>query len=206
MKTTLFTLISSIVFGGCSVIGIRTSEEPPFSVLLTSKNIEIRQYNDFLIARTEVAANYEESTTIGFRRLAGYIFGKNLKRQEIAMTAPVVREKASEKIAMTAPVLQQPFKDKWVMSFVLPAQYSLETIPQPLDENVQIEKIPGKKVASIRFSGFLSEDNFRQQAELLKTWLSENGYIMLSDPRSAGYDPPWTIPFLRRNEVMIDIQ
>jgi len=203
---TLLLIIGTLLMAGCSLVGIRTSEEPQFKVLTEESNIEIRQYGDLLVAETEVVADYEESSKIGFQRLAGYIFGKNASQKEIAMTAPVVREKESEKIAMTAPVLQEQADKKWVMSFVLPSAYTLETLPRPLDDNVIIKTVPGKKVASIRYTGFLSEEKFQKKAEQLKNWLIENQYTLLSKPRSAGYDPPWTIPFLRRNEVLIDIQ
>lgn len=205
MKTILF-ILGTLIFAGCSVFGIRTSEEPSFNVLREQGDIQIRQYNDMLIAETEVAADYDESSSIGFRRLAGFIFGKNSKKQEIKMTAPVVQEKNSEKIAMTAPVLQKRSDNKWVMAFVLPSAYTLDTLPEPLDEKVVIKKIPGKRVASLRFTGFLSETNLREKSDQLKAWLMENDYAIISEPRLAGYDPPWTIPFLRRNEVLIDLK
>ena len=121
------------------------------------------------------------------------------------MTAPVVQEKNSEKITMTAPVLQKQSDNKWVMAFVLPSTYTLETLPKPLDEKMVIKKIPGKKVASLRFTGFLSDTKLSEKSDLLKAWLMENDYDPKSEPRLAGYDPPWTIPFLRRNEVLIDL-
>jgi len=205
MKTIL-VIMGTLFVAGCSVFGIRTSEEPPFEVLVEESNIEIRQYSDMLVAETEIVADYEESTKIGFRRLAGYIFGKNASQKEIAMTAPVVQKKENEKIAMTAPVLQQQADKKWVMSFVLPSAYTMETLPKPLDDKVLIKTVPGKKVASISYTGFLSEEKFLKKAQQLKQWLETNQYAALSEPRSAGYDPPWTIPFLRRNEVLIDVQ
>ena len=205
MKTIL-SILGTLIFAGCSVFGIRTSEEPTFNILREQGNIQIRQYNDMLIAETEVVANYDESSSIGFRRLAGFIFGKNSKKQEIKMTAPVVQEKNSEKIAMTAPVLQKRSDNKWVMAFVLPSAYTLDTLPKPLDEKVVIKKIPGKKIASLHFTGFLSETKLSEKSDLLKAWLMENDYAFKSEPRLAGYDPPWTIPFLRRNEVLIDLK
>lgn len=204
MKHFLYPAVA-VLITGCSVFGIRTSEEPGFKVLFEHSQIQIRQYNEMLVAETEVSGDYEEASTAAFKRLAGYIFGKNSTQQSIAMTAPVVQENNSEKIAMTAPVLQQPSANKWIMSFVLPSQYTLETIPKPVDENITLKKISGKKVASLRYTGSLSEKKFRQKSDQLKSWLIEHGYSGLSEPRSAGYDPPWTIPILRKNEIHIDL-
>nr|QIV52828.1 SOUL heme-binding protein [uncultured bacterium] len=206
MKTPIFSFFAALIFAGCSVFGIRTTEEPSYNVRLGRGKIEIREYGAVLLATTRVSSDYEESTSVGFRRLADYIFGKNTREKSIKMTAPVVREEESEKISMTAPVLQETSAGKWTISFVLPANYTLESLPAPLDERITIAEIPAKKVATIRFSGFLDEENYRKKAEELETWLTGKGYTMLSEPRFAAYDPPWTLPFLRRNEVLIDIQ
>ncbi|MBU2644388.1 heme-binding protein [bacterium] len=202
----IFLIITTLVLSGCSVLGIRTSEEPGFTLLREQDDIQIRQYQSLLVAETEVTADYQESSSIAFRRLAGYIFGKNTRNEKMAMTAPVVQQQESEKIAMTAPVLQQKAGEKWIMAFVLPAKYTMETLPKPLDESVRIRQIPAKKVAAIRYTGRLNENNVQSRSTLLLNWLHKEGYRVLSDPRSAGYDPPWTVPFLRRNEVHIDVE
>ena len=159
-----------------------------------------------LVAQTTVEASYDKSGSIAFRRLAGYIFGKNTKKQSIAMTAPVYQESTSEKIAMTAPVLQEKTGQQWTMTFVMPLEYKRETLPQPVDPLVIIKEIPGHKLASLRYTGSLSEERFAAKANVLKAWLKEKNYQALSEPRLAAYDPPWTIWFLRRNEVHADIE
>jgi len=206
MIKKLLQTLASLCLAGCSMVGARTSEEAPFTLLTESGDIQIRQYQDLLVAETVIEASYADSGSIGFNRLAGYIFGNNTKQQKMAMTTPVLREQDNEKIAMTAPVLQEQSGTKWIMSFVMPSSYSLSTLPQPLNPLVRIKQIPGKKVAVLRYSGSLNEQVIAEKANALKTWLEQNHYQSLSKARSAAYDPPWTIPSLRRNEVHIDVE
>jgi hypothetical protein len=149
MKNLLFALICVVFISGCSVFGIRTVEEPQYRVLVQEDDFEVRQYSDYIVAETVTSGDYDESTSWGFRRLADYIFGNNRVQKKIEMTAPVIQERESEKMAMTAPVLQEKSGDQWMMAFVMPAEYTLETLPQPVDTLIQIRKIQGKKVAVI---------------------------------------------------------
>ncbi len=122
------------------------------------------------------------------------------------MTAPVVQENPSEKITMTAPVSLEKSGNIWLMAFVLPDSYSLATAPAPSDNSITIKAIPGKKTAVLSYSGFLSEQSIAEKTKELQNWLAEQGYKAVSPARSAGFDPPWTFPFLRRNEAHIDIE
>ncbi len=187
-------------------MGIRSSEEAPYRLLSESGNIEIRQYPPVLVAETVVEASYSDSGSIGFKRLAGYIFGANVQKHQMAMTAPVLREAASENIAMTAPVVQQQVGNQWVMAFVMPSSYTLATLPTPLDDKVIIKQIPAKKVAVLRYSGSLNQQRITENSENLLAWLAQNHYKTLSASRSAAFDPPWTLSFLRRNEVHVDVE
>ncbi len=202
----LLSVLTSVFLAGCSVFGLRTAEEPNYQVLNDFGDIQIRHYPAMVVAQTEVTADYKNSSSQGFQRLAGYIFGNNKNQQTIAMTAPVIQEQEAETMAMTAPVIQQKSGTVWLMAFVLPAEYSVSTAPVPLDSAVIIKEIPGKKIAVIRYSGSLSEQGIEEKSEHLKNWLSQQGYQAISEPRSAAYDPPWTLPFLRRNEIHIDIE
>jgi hypothetical protein len=202
----LITFLTPLFLAGCSVFGIRSADEPKYQVLNDFGHIQIRQYPALVIAQTEVNADYKNSSSQGFERLAGYIFGNNKKQQKIAMTAPVIQEQEVETMAMTAPVIQQKSGPVWQMAFVLPSNYSVSTAPVPVDSAVFITGIPGKKVAVIRYSGSLSEQGIEEKSEELKNWLDKQGYKAISPSRSAAYDPPWTLPFLRRNEVHIDIE
>jgi len=202
----LITFLTTLFLAGCSVFGIRSADEPKYQVLNDYGHIQIRQYPVLVVAQTEVTADYKNSSSQGFQRLAGYIFGNNKKQQKIAMTAPVIQEQEAETMAMTAPVIQQQSGAVWLMAFVLPSNYSVATAPVPLDPAVLIKEIPGKKVAVIRYSGSLSEQGIEENTEKLQNWITIKGYKAISPSRSAAYDPPWTLPFLRRNEVHIDIE
>ena len=199
-------LMTSFMLAGCSVLGKRTANEPPYKVLVEDGNIEVRQYGEMIVAETVIEGAYGQTGAPGFTRLAGSIFGKNRSKEKLSMTAPVLQEPVSEKTSMTAPVLQEKRGRAWVMAFVMPEGSRLETLPVPLDPAVTLRSVEGKKVGVIRYSGLHSESNLRSYAEKLTGWLAQKGYRILSQPRAASYDPPWTIPFLRRNEVHIDIE
>ncbi len=205
MKNPISILVS-VFLTGCTVMGIRSSEEAPYQLVLESGNIQIRQYPPVIVAETLIEASYAESGSIGFKRLAGYIFGGNVQKQQMAMTAPVLREAVSENIAMTAPVMQQQVGNQWVMAFVMPSTYTLATLPTPLDDKVIIKQIPAKKVAVLRYSGSIDPERIAENSRILLEWLSQNHYKTQSASRSAAFDPPWTLPFLRRNEVHVDVE
>ena len=199
-------VVSSV---GCTVFGIRTAEEAGYEVLGEYGQFEIREYKELVIAETSVDARYEEAGNIAFRRLFAYISGKNVSKAKIDMTTPVMaKEGASidgEKVAMTTPVLGERQEQGWRYVFILPGSYSIETAPVPSDPLVTLAVMPKKKVAVIRYSGSWNEESMRQKSKELVNWSRTNGLKPESKPRSAGYDPPWTIPFLRRNEIMIDV-
>ncbi len=202
----LIAVLTTLFFTGCSLFGVRTADQPNYQVLNDYGHIQIRHYPALVVAQTEIIGDYKNSSNEGFKRLAGYIFGNNQKQQKLSMTAPVIQEQSTEKMAMTAPVLQQKSGDVWLMAFVLPQAYTLATAPVPRDAQVLIKVIPEKKVAVIHYSGALSEQDIKIRSDELTTWLTNHDYKIISPSRSAAYDPPWTLPFLRRNEVHIDIE
>jgi hypothetical protein len=202
----LITVLTTICLSACSTFGIRSADEPRYQVLTEEGPIQIRHYPLLVVAQTEVNADYKNASGLAFQRLAGYIFGNNKKQQAISMTAPVIQQQQAERLAMTAPVLQQKSGAVWVITFVLPQEYSLSAAPIPLDSAVLIQEIPDKKVATLRYTGSLSEQGIEEKSAELTDWLSQQHYQAISPPRSAAYDPPWTLPFLRRNEVHIDIE
>ncbi|MEM7645365.1 MAG: heme-binding protein [Pseudomonadota bacterium] len=195
------------------MFGIRTAEELKYQVIEKDSSFEIRQYEPYISAEVTLEGNYRDIQGDLFRILAGYIFGKNQKKQKISMTTPVVMgsedNKKSEKIAMTAPVHMRPQEgNRWTMAFSMPNKYSMDTLPEPLDQRVQLREVNKKIFAVIRFSG--AYDNIEKRmakAKKLEAWLSEkNKYKKVGTHTFAGYDPPFTLPFLRRNEVMIEIK
>jgi effector-binding domain-containing protein len=212
-KPPVPALLSALFLGGCSVFGATAAEEPSYDTTARDGRIEIRQYGEILVAQTTVDGEYDQVGSAAFRRLADFIFGNNDSRTKVAMTSPVFQEVAGsrqstgERIDMTTPVLQESDDETaWTMTFVMPAEYTLSTLPRPRDSRVQIRTVPSKTVAALRFSGRLTKKRFdRYSAELLD-WVADNGFIVRSSPRSAGYDPPWTLPPLRRNEIQIDVE
>lgn len=205
---TLGIVLLGTVIGGCSVFGIRTVDEAPYSVLDKDGQFELREYAQLLLAETTVDAGFDEAGSIAFKRLFGYISGANTTQTKIDMTAPVIADPATatgRTIKMTAPVIAEPDSDGWRYAFVLPEKFTTETAPAPTNKDVELVEVPSKRVAAISFSGSWEEQTLRAKATELLDWLDARGYQTVSLPRSAGYDPPWTLPFLRRNEVLIDI-
>ncbi len=204
--TKLLSTLSSIFLTGCTVFGIRTAEQPSYQLLHSDSAFEIRQYPVLVVAETTIAGDYQTGSREGFQRLASYIFGNNRRQQQITMTAPVVQEPLTETLSMTAPVIQQNSGGVWMMAFVLPKEITLANAPLPLDSEVVIKELPAKKIAVSRYSGRLSAERIAEKSAALQKWLAEHDYKVISTARSAAYDPPWTLPFLRRNEIHIDIE
>ncbi len=180
-------------------------EEAKYEVLSRDGDIELRQYEPSIVAETVVRGDFDDAGNRAFRKLFRYIDGNNMAREEIAMTAPVSQEAASEKIAMTAPVSQQQDGDAWAVSFMMPATYTMETIPEPLDPEVRMREIPSHRVAAIRYSGFWSEKNYQEHLSELTAWMQTNGLEPAGTPVWARYDAPFKPWFMRRNEILVPI-
>lgn len=197
----------SLLSTACSVFGVRDLETPGHEVLLSEDGKEVRAYSSYLVARTTVEGSYEESGDKAFQRLFGYISGKNRTTGEkIDMTAPVLQEKRGGKIEMTAPVTRERGESGWIMAFVLPSVYDLQSAPEPADPKVELAQVPPRTMAVLRYTGFTSAEKIARLGEELEAWAQDKGYEPVSGPVSARYDPPWTIPFLRRNEVLLEVK
>jgi effector-binding domain-containing protein len=146
----------------------------------------------------------KDAISEGFRLLADYIFGNNTLNQNISMTAPV-EQKAGQKIAMTAPVQQQQDSNSWIISFVMPKKFTLKTIPKPNNESVKINEVPAQRFIAIRFSGTNSDENIKQNESALFNYIAQNKVNVTGKPKYAFYNPPWTLPFMRRNEILVQI-
>ncbi len=171
-------------------LGIHSEETPKYEVLSKEKDMEVRAYKPFMVARTSMDGDFKKAQGRAFRVLAGYIFGGN---------------STGDHIAMTAPVIQTPENQGWSMAFMMPSKYRMNELPSPKDPRIQIEDVPAKTVGVIRFSGLANEAENKKKADALRTWLMKAGYEITAGPNFAGYDPPWTVPFLRRNEIMFEI-
>lgn len=190
-------------------------EEIPYQVVEKQDNFELRKYSSYLLAETEVNSKFDEAGNRAFRRLFRFITGNNqsqIKEQEkgekIAMTAPVIQQEKREKIAMTAPVIQQngEKKNNYLVSFVMPQNYTLDTVPRPKNSAVNIRKVPAKLMAAIRYSGWWSKDNYQKHKNLLYKKIKTNGYQIVGKPLYARYNDPFTLWFLRRNEILVDVK
>ena len=142
----------------------------------------------------------------GFRRLYAYISGENMKKQSISMTAPVGQEAGSQKIAMTAPVKQEKNDDQWRITFLMPAEYTLEMLPEPKDTRVILAQEPGRLMAAVKYSGTWSEEGYEENKALLEEYIQKRGLTIAGAPVWARYDPPFMPWFLRRNEVLIPVE
>jgi hypothetical protein len=188
-------------------------EEPKYEVVATYPEFELRHYAPYLVAETEVRGDFDEVGNGAFRILAGYIFGDNRRQEKMAMTAPVNQRPAAEegeKIQMTAPVIQRPRSgtegDAYVLSFVMPSGYTLETLPEPTDPRVRIREEPGKWMAARRYSGRWTEANYRENEAALLRGVSAAGLTPIARPVYARYNSPFSVWFLRRNEVMVQVE
>jgi hypothetical protein len=182
------------------------TEEPVFTVSFTKGDFEVRNYPEMVVAEVSVTGDRKDAASSGFRQLAGYIFGGNTSKQKIAMSAPVTQAtKGGEKIAMTAPVLQSGNDDNWVVRFIMPRGSTLETLPQPNNPKVHLHAIAPARVAVVRFSGLARRDTIAAAADALWGFVKSQQLQAIGLPSLAQYDPPWTLWFLRRNEVMIQI-
>ena len=205
-KWTMITSIIALIL----IVGVLAGpvmsdvEKPDYKVIQSEQNIEIRQYEPMIIAEVEVDGKREDAIGDGFRLLADYIFGNNTVQQVISMTAPV-QQKENQKIAMTAPVQQQSMGKSWRMSFVMPSKYSMDSLPVPNNNRVRLKEILTKKFVVIEFSGTNSNENVTEHENQLMNYIEANQIKINDSPKYAFYNPPWSLPFLRRNEVMIEI-
>lgn len=211
MINILITLI--VVVTLWSVWGFFGSrvEQAEYTVVRKMNDYEIREYPAHIVAQTTIKGSYGASMGSGFSIVAGYIFGGNTKKESIAMTAPVVVQKGdvkkvSENIAMTAPVVATTEGDSQIISFGMPRSYTLETLPTPNDSRVKIVMIPAKKYAVIQFSWYRSDRRIKNMQEKLRSALVRDGVATEGSTAYAGYNAPWTPPWMTRNEVLIELK
>ncbi len=193
------------------------TEEPKYQTLRQEGDFEIRLYAPMLIAETWVEGDMDAASNAGFRRIADFIFGNNQvsgpdSSAKIAMTAPVTIEPQSAKIAMTAPVTVEPQADaamssasRWRVHFVMPSQYTLATLPKPNNPQVTLREVPEKFFVVHRYSGFNTQSKVQNKTEETLQWIQRQSLRVIGTPQLSRYDPPWTLPMFRRNEIMVEI-
>ena len=191
-----------IIIGALDAMAI---EEAKYDVVEKDNRFEIRNYAPHILAETIVGGSFEDAGSQAFNRLFRYISGDNRSRVQVSMTAPVSQKSAGGKIKMTAPVGQQPVEGKWAVSFMMPAAFTLETLPVPEDPKVTLREVPAHRMAVVRYSGFWSEKGYLRNRSKLESWIHDRGLTIVGPPVWARYNPPFTPWFLRRNEILIPV-
>jgi hypothetical protein len=181
-------------------------EQAPFTTLEREGAFELRQYQPYVVAETLVEGDFGSAGNEAFRRLFGYISGKNTASKSVSMTAPVEQSTAGEKIAMTAPVAQRREGQAWRVAFVLPASYTLENAPRPSDPRVTLAQVPARLMAAVRYSGTWSRANYDENLGKLEAFIERRKLTPLSEPVWARYNPPMMPWFLRRNEILVEVR
>jgi hypothetical protein len=180
------------------IVGIRLNEQPNYTVLASDGDIEIRHYEKTLLAQVSETGSREDALKNGFQRLADYIFGKNTKNLHD-------EEPHSVKMAMTAPVFHEEKDGKWLISFVIPEKYNLTNVPRPQDSNIELVEKNRKEVAVITYSGTNNDEKMREHEDKLQTWLNSKKIRMTSGFYCGQYDPPFTVPVFKRNEIFVKV-
>jgi len=200
MNRFLITLLLFFHAGASMAI-----EEPKYKIDTKTEVYEVRKYEPTLVAENNVDGGFETAGSKSFRILADYIFGNNKSKSKIAMTAPVTQEVKSEKIAMTAPVSMSKKDAGFLVQFTMPSHFTLETIPEPNDPRVKIKEIPSRRVAVFSYSGSWSEERYQEKLKFFLEALKKDGLHTVGEPVFARFNSPFTIWFLRRNEIWIEI-
>ena len=212
MRLSTHTLLALLV----GLLGMESAmaiEEPKYEVRTSQAPFELRHYAPTLIAQTIVEGDMDAASNKGFRLIADFIFGNNLaadseQAAKIAMTAPVTVEPQSSKIAMTAPVTIEPqlgSAQQWRVHFVMPSQYTLATIPKPKNSAVTLHELPSKYFVVHRYSGFNTVARVQEKTDEALAWTKQQSLKVVGTPQLSRYDPPWTLPMFRRNEIMVEV-
>jgi len=203
MKRFGLTLVA--VFLALMVENVMAVEEAEYTVSVKQDELEIREYAPSIVAEVIVDGEFEDASSAAFRTLFKYISGKNTAQSKIAMTAPVSQKAEPEKIAMTSPVGQRKSDQGWAVSFMMPASYTMDTIPVPDDPSVVLREIPAHRAAAIRYSGVWSEKAYRKHLSSLQEWMKSQNLESAGEPVWARYNAPFTPWFMRRNEILIPL-
>jgi hypothetical protein len=182
------------------------TERQHFDVVSQFPDFELRRYAAHLVAEVEVDASFTDAGNQAFGVLVAFISGRNSTRRKVAMTAPVVQQEASTRIAMTSPVVQSGVEGgRQRVGFVMPAEFTLETLPTPEDARIRIREVPVELAAARSFTGRWSERIYQDQLAALTRGVAQAGLEITGKPRFARFDPPWTPWFLRHNEVVVPV-
>lgn len=209
-RTHRFLLIRvcALALAGTGMQAAQAIEEPSYRVLRTEGAVELREYAPYMVAEVRISADFNEAGNRAFRPLFGYISGNNRGERQISMTAPVTqRPDEGTRIDMTAPVTQRTDAKSGtqVVGFVLPAQFTRANAPEPLDARVKLREVPAALRAALRYSGSWGEERYREHEARLMASIAALGYQAVGQPVFARYDDPFTLWFMRRNEIIVDV-
>ena len=210
-RAALTAVAATLFMGAIALIPGQTmaarTEQPKYQLLKSHEGFELREYAPRLVAEVVVSGDSRRASNAGFKLLADFIFGNNRSSQSIAMTSPV-EQTAKESIAMTSPVEQRASQrpGEWTVTFTMPAKYTEKSLPEPVNPRVRIRTLPRERFAVSRFSGAPGAKVVEQRKAALVAKVQAVGYkVAPGDPRYARYDPPWTLPALRRNEILVRV-
>ena len=226
MNIIYIVLAVVVIWSAWSYFSSRV-ERAQYTVVESKAKYEIRLYPEHIVAQTVVDGTYDEAISKGFRIIAAYIFGSNIKKQSIAMTSPVLEKgesismtspvtegvayrvptaNKSQSIAMTAPVTATIEGESHIISFGMPKSYTIDTLHIPNDSRVKLVTIPERKMAVMRFTWLRSTARVEKKKTELATAVSADGLQIFGVPEYAGYNAPWTAPWMTRHEVMVEIK
>jgi hypothetical protein len=211
---------AGVIAGSAAAVGFATvrwqlqrlfTDEPDYVVEQRIGPLEIRRYLPQVAARTQLdVTSFDRALDEGFRRLAGYIFGGNRAREKLAMTSPVTsrtsgKDRKGEKLAMTVPVITSSETEGHEVSFVMPPGRTRDSLPQPTDDRVELVELPARRVAVMRYRGRYRDAVVDEHKRELERRVEEANLAARGAPMFAGFDPPWTLPLLRRNELWLEL-
>jgi hypothetical protein len=202
LQRTLALILLLFSFGPVEAQMYKGNETPAYTVETTDGAVEIRNYPPHIAAEVSVKGSRDGAISSGFRILAGYIFGGNASKSKVAMTSPVSQ---SEKIAMTSPVTQTGADLGWTVQFMMPAQYTLDTLPTPDDPRIRLVTTAPRRMAVLTFPGIATNSGLQTRTETLRGWALSKGLTLQGAPQFMFYDSPFTLPWNRRNEVAFEI-
>jgi hypothetical protein len=207
-KALATAIVLSSVLGANLAMAV---EEPKFETVLKDEAFEVRRYPPLVVATTQVPGDMDAASNRGFRTIADYIFGNNVATPagasaKIAMTAPVTLTPMTPATPAANTATSDMTAEQWQVQFVMPGQYRLDTLPRPKNEAVTLRELPARTTAVLSYSWLNSEAKVQQKTDELRAWMKSRQLEALGAPRLARYDPPWTLPMWRRNEIQIDIR
>ena len=208
LSLSFYFSITVVMFVLLVVTGCKSDKvaEARYSVIEKDGRFELRDYEPQIIAETVVNTDFEDAGDKAFQRLFDYISGNNKPAEKIAMTVPVSQKSSGEKISMTTPVSQKAQGGKWVVSFMMPSSYTMDTIPSPKDSRITLRQIPARRMCAVKYSGRWTLDNYQEYKAKLKDWMRLKKLEPAGEVIWARYNPPWTLWFLRRNEVLYPVR